>query len=386
MTSFAYATLLIGESYLPGVLTLTSSISQESKQLIDEIYDEIIPINDKLITSPLEKLSEQLNRSELSITYSKILLWNQINYDSIVYLDADVLPLSNLDDIFTQFDINHDEIAASPDSGWPDIFNSGVLKIKPSEETFKKLLEYSSNPENSFDGADQGLLNEYFPNWVRLPYLYNVTPNYRHDYQYLPAFNRFFNDIKVLHYIGQVKPWHYENILASDLANFHQFWWDDFNKFFGNDAKLKYRLLNLPRGEANTLKFSKTENVWDDPSTVGGGSDAGFESEEKDHPPLFPWEHREDKRQPLRVFRDISTSSSEEDRIHSDPIDKEVAETIRIIRDTKIGKDVKSPLLSENYGYEKAADAKFNPDKSLAEVSKLPVKFFSREKAKKEDK
>ena len=50
-----------------------------------------------------------------------------------------------------------------------------------------------------------------------------MTPNYRQDYQYLPAFNRFFKDIKVLHFIGQVKPWHYENVLASDLANFHQY-------------------------------------------------------------------------------------------------------------------------------------------------------------------
>lgn len=60
--SFAYATLLIGESYLPGVLTLgqklkqletnhkllilldTSSISSDNIALIESIYDEIIQL------------------------------------------------------------------------------------------------------------------------------------------------------------------------------------------------------------------------------------------------------------------------------------------------------------------------------------------------------
>lgn len=76
--SFAYATLLIGESYLPGVLTLgqklkqletnhkllilldTSSISSDNIALIESIYDEIIPIDNEIIKSPLEKLVDQL--------------------------------------------------------------------------------------------------------------------------------------------------------------------------------------------------------------------------------------------------------------------------------------------------------------------------------------
>lgn len=423
--SFAYATLLIGESYLPGVLTLgkklkslgtkhkliilldTSSISNENKSLIESIYDEIIPIDDDTIISPLEKLTKQLNRQELSITYSKILLWNQIQFDSIVYLDADVLPLINFDDIFENYPIELNQIIASPDSGWPDIFNSGVFKLKPSKETFDKLIEFATNEENSFDGADQGLLNEFFPNWIRLPYLYNVTPNYRHDYQYLPAFNRFFNDIKALHYIGEIKPWHYDNILASDLANFHQFWWDDFNKFFGDDVKLKYNLLNLPRGEARNLKFNKTNNAWE--KQVGEGKqqqevkeeDDDVENDYVEHAPIFPWEHREDKIQPQRVFK----SNKSLDTIKAEEIDKEMVENIKVLKDTQIVDKIqkqqpieeeeeeegeldakKNQPLLQSYGFDKSSDKSFNPDKSLAEVSKLPFKFFSKLKGKKEEK
>lgn len=331
--SFAYATLLIGESYLPGVLTLgnrlkqlgtkhkllillvVSSISLQSKQLIESIYDELIPIDNQLILSPLQKLSEQLQRQELSISYSKILLWNQLDYDSIVYLDADVLPLQNLDRLFIDYDVDDNQIGAASDSGWPDIFNSGVFKLKPNKQTFEQLLEFSVDPNNTFDGGDQGLFNEYFKleNWIRLPYLYNVTPNYRQDYQYLPAFNRFFKDIKVLHFIGQVKPWHYENVLASDLANFHQYWWDEFNKLIGDDVALKYTLLNLPRGEATKLKFGKTVNAWDKKDIEQDTELVEEEEEEEEvvsHSPIFPWEHRQEKRQPTRVFQNIPTTST----------------------------------------------------------------------------
>lgn len=416
--SFAYATLLIGESYLPGVLTLgqklkqletnhkllilldTSSISSDNIALIESIYDEIIPIDNEIIKSPLEKLVDQLNRSELSITYSKLLLWNLINYDSIVYLDSDVLPMINFDDIFENYPIESNQIAASPDSGWPDIFNSGVFKLKPNKEIFNKLIDFTKDSNNSFDGADQGLLNEFFNlNWIRLPYLYNVTPNYRHDYQYLPAFNRFFKDIKILHYIGNVKPWHYDSILSSDLANFHQFWWNDFNNFFGKDAHLKYKLLNLPRGEARNLQFNKTKNAWEanDEDDVSDDKhkkqDEDDEDEYVQQQPIFPWEHREDKVQPQRIFK--KSAPKEEEEIKAELIDEEMAKNIEAFKDVEIvdklqrQKDVKkSPPLLKSYGFDKSSSDKsnFNPDKSLAEVSKLPFKFYSQAKAKKEEK
>lgn len=62
-------------------------------------------------------------------------------------------------------------------------------------------------------GGDQGLLNSYFCNWstgsdgktARLPFGYNVTPSTL--YSYLPAFNHFKDQIRVVHFIGLNKPW-----------------------------------------------------------------------------------------------------------------------------------------------------------------------------------
>ncbi|CAK9439268.1 uncharacterized protein LODBEIA_P34730 [Lodderomyces beijingensis] len=421
MTS-AYATLLVGESYVPGVLTLgsklkqlktkhklvvlldTESISSELRDLIATVYDEVIPVD--TIESPLAKLQESLKgRDELSITYTKLLLWGLTQYDSVVYLDADVLPLQNFDEIFDKFTVAEDEIAASPDSGWPDIFNSGVFKLKPSTTTQDKLIEFASKggAESTFDGADQGLLNEFFPTWTRLPYLYNVTPNYRQDYQYLPAFNRFFNDIKILHYIGAKKPWHYESILASDLANFHQYWWDDFNKFY-SDGHLKYKLLNLPRGEGSNLKFAKLTNKWDEeeaPHLSGGpsltaGATAATSDVNVEHAPIFPWEERE-KREATRVFHDQKELPSYE-QSENESFDKQLQENLERLKSTKVGPTTgttsssttttsepttKNASLSKEYGFDQQ-DKSFNPDKSLDEVAKLPLKFLSKEKAKRE--
>ena len=69
----------------------------------------------------------------------------------------------------------------------------------------------------SFDGGDQGLLNSFFNSWSghskqinglrtqRLPFTYNVTPSA--FYSYVPAYVKFKSDIRVIHFIGRVKPW-----------------------------------------------------------------------------------------------------------------------------------------------------------------------------------
>lgn len=109
----------------------------------------------------------------------------------------------------------------------------------------------------SFDGGDQGLLNQYFADWAtsdikkRLPFLYNVTAYA--SYCYLPAFKQFRDKIKILHFAGKMKPWliHYNAqsktpSVPSDYAHaadLIQFWW---NIFFDNvHSKLNDNMVSL---------------------------------------------------------------------------------------------------------------------------------------------
>ncbi|KAK6459661.1 glycogenin glucosyltransferase [Scheffersomyces xylosifermentans] len=403
----AYVTLLTNESYLPGALTLgqklkelktvyklailidASALSPSSVDLLKTVYDDIIPIDDKVINAPLDKLVERLGRSELSITFTKVLLWNQSKYDTLVYLDSDTLPLASLDHLFEEYkDLPAHQIVASPDSGWPDIFNSGVFVLKPDEEVFGKLLDFTTAENNTFDGADQGLLNEFFnlaskgTNWIKLPYIYNVTPNFTNAYQYYPALTRFFDDIKLLHFIGSTKPWHSGDVLSADFDNFHQYWWGDFNKFYANDAELKAKLLSLPKGEAYNLKFDKYSNKWD-AEDAGSHFQSELSSATHSQAPIFPWEHKEE-RTPTRSFDPHPAPAEEASSGDKSKVEEGLRENIESLSKTKLDTGVKSPPLSKSYGFDKESKD-FNPDKSLDEVSKLPLKFLTKNQAKKEE-
>lgn len=52
----------------------------------------------------------------------------------------------------------------------------------PSKETYDKLVELAGQGA-SFDGADQGLLNQHFSDWHRLSFTYNCTIGSNMAYQ-----------------------------------------------------------------------------------------------------------------------------------------------------------------------------------------------------------
>lgn len=108
----------------------------------------------------------------MAASLTKLHLFRLTQYSKVIFLDADTLvlrPLSHL------FDAPH-AFSAAPDSGWPDAFNSGFMVATPSEETFEGLGDMMAE-RGSWDGGDQGLLNDYFPSWNRLSFTYNVTPS-----------------------------------------------------------------------------------------------------------------------------------------------------------------------------------------------------------------
>lgn len=199
----------------------------------------------------------------------------------ILYLDSDTLPIQDLAHLFTEYSsITEDQIVAAPDSGWPDIFNSGLFLIKPSISTFQKLLSkihFTDSP--SFDGADQGLLNEYFTvdspetrKWIKLPFVYNVTPS--GQYQYEPAYQFFQNKIKLIHFIGAQKPW------DSGRDGERYRWWDKYTEFFGH-ASVKETIHGIkPRfyipPPAPEEPVSEPIETYEEPQTV-------YESHDSEH-------------------------------------------------------------------------------------------------------
>src|SRR5262245_60895119 len=143
-----------------------------------------------------------MGRPDLVYAFTKIALWRQTQFRKIVYLDADVVVLRALDELFNI----EAPFAAAPDIGWPDAFNTGVMVIAPDMGEYWALQTMAASGD-SFDGADQGLLNQYYEHrdWHRLKFTYNCTPSAQ--YQWEPAYRYYKRDIGAVHFIGKDKPW-----------------------------------------------------------------------------------------------------------------------------------------------------------------------------------
>jgi alpha-N-acetylglucosamine transferase len=156
--------------------------------------------------------------------FGKLRAWELTDFDRVVLLDADTLVLSNVDDLFER-----PGFAAAPDFFLPDRFNSGVMVIPPSQETFERMLaSLSSMP--SYDGSDQGFLNAFYPDWYempaehRLPVGYNL-PNFLYQFaQGHPGLKATIaGEAKILHYMVQ-KPWQAQ----STLTGASKLWWGTY--------------------------------------------------------------------------------------------------------------------------------------------------------------
>lgn len=120
-----------------------------------------------------EELTARTGRQDLGAAMTKLHLWRLVQFRKVIYLDADTLVLQPLSHLFSL----EAPFAAAPDQGWPDCFNSGVMVATPAAETFDEILELNERG-GSWDGADQGLLNDFFEDrWHRLSFTYNVTPS-----------------------------------------------------------------------------------------------------------------------------------------------------------------------------------------------------------------
>ncbi|XP_044764653.1 uncharacterized protein LOC123321268 isoform X3 [Coccinella septempunctata] len=220
MVKGAWVTLATNDSYSLGALVLAHSLKQVGTQKelailitpgvtnsmrsrLSEVFNSVKEVN--ILDSKDKANLKLLQRPELGITFTKLHCWQLTEYEKCVFLDADTLVLQNCDELFER-----EELSAAPDVGWPDCFNSGVFVYRPSEETYNSLVQFALD-KGSFDGGDQGLLNLYFSDWAQkdiskhLPFIYNVCSTA--FYSYLPAFKQFGKDIKIIHFIGNAKPW-----------------------------------------------------------------------------------------------------------------------------------------------------------------------------------
>ena len=217
------------EEYYYVIKILYTNISEENKEEIKKYTKENINIEFVDLNYYMEKVKGKLyTRDYFSMTtYFRLFISNLYpQYNKAIYLDSDIVLLTDVAELYNE-DIGNNLVGAVPDdiiqqnevfqeyvekvvgvASYKTYFNAGMLVMNLDElrknkfqEKFLYLLE---NVKYSVV-QDQDYLNRICKGRVKLlDMTWNVMPNATKDVNE--------EDIKLIHYNYQYKPWHYDNI------------------------------------------------------------------------------------------------------------------------------------------------------------------------------
>ncbi|KAE9600038.1 putative glucuronosyltransferase [Lupinus albus] len=279
----AYVTVLhSSNSYVCGAITLAQSLLQtRTKRDLILLIDTSISISKRraLATAgwKIRFISRIRNPNAKNGTYNeynytKFRLWQLTDYNKIIFIDADIIVLRNLDILF-----HFPQMSAVGND--QSIFNSGLMVIEPSNCTFQVLMDLR-NDVVSYNGGDQGFLNQIFVWWHRLPRRVNFLKNFwANTTLEARVKNGLFGadppKLYAIHYLG-LKPWHCyrdydcnwdiedQRVYASDVA--HQRWWklhDGMHERLKSMCRLtKKRRIELNWDRMKAAKLGLVDEHW----------------------------------------------------------------------------------------------------------------------------
>ncbi|KAK5020011.1 hypothetical protein LTR60_000922 [Cryomyces antarcticus] len=292
LSKYAYTTLITRSSYLAGVIVLARTLRKHgSAYPLVVLYTESLPaasIRALELEVPhtnlvLKKIPALLPRKNVHVhliaerfadTWTKLRVFELWGYDTVCYLDADMivckdsidrifdtrLPaddwiaanhacVCNLDkDTWAPADwtkencaytpTTHPAALAHPTPVTPDarptyhLLNSGMFVFKPSQPLWERMLGFFNTTPllGQFKFPDQDFLAEFFRNrWVSVGWQYNALKTMRYWHP-----NMWRDDeVVVLHYIVD-KPWA-KRVAEDGSAGYlgrdgvtHGWWWDEY--------------------------------------------------------------------------------------------------------------------------------------------------------------
>lgn len=261
--NYSYVSYLSEDTYTYGIVLLNETLKQVNSQYplhiivtkdvsapCLEILSQIGVTYELVDKIPMPQVfvdyNELLNMRQARIwkdTFTKFNIFKLTQFDKIVFLDADVMILKNIDHLF---DCAPGTAAVDGEyfNIWPEDqlhFNAGCMVIEPSEITYDNLINYidvlkTTNEDFSeiFNKeliGDQNILNLFYSDWkdssdLHLNKYYNIFGPYIMEEQ--------LEDIKenayFIHFIGR-KPWafwvynpaeHYSEYFYTEAKNLIQ--------------------------------------------------------------------------------------------------------------------------------------------------------------------
>ena len=237
---YAYATLMFSDEVGLAVLVLGKSIDKHSQSSATP-YSKIVLHTADIREEMLALLrAENWLPIEVSVlapetgallpkyakSFTKLHLWSLTQFKRIIYLDADMLVLSPISELFIDCKSPLCAVADVPQV-IANKFNAGLLVLAPSLQTYQSMLaemETFSTSTRKYAFAEQDYLNDVFPflserfnlrrsiddnklpsNGQQIPAAYNMMASMCFQSP-TGAAHVSIDDIKVLHYT-QFKPW-----------------------------------------------------------------------------------------------------------------------------------------------------------------------------------
>ncbi|WP_306117137.1 MULTISPECIES: glycosyltransferase [unclassified Roseitalea] len=151
--------------------------------------------------------------------FAKLRLWQMVDYDSVVFLDADTLVVRNIDRLFA-----YPEFCAAPNvyESLADFhrLNSGVFTARPSQATFEAMMARLDVADAFWRRTDQTFLETFFADWHGLPVTFNML---QYVWFNLPELWDW-NSVHVIHYQYE-KPWQADHPKRRQLQPLIDLWW-----------------------------------------------------------------------------------------------------------------------------------------------------------------
>ncbi|KGT93022.1 glycosyl transferase [Erwinia typographi] len=267
----AWTTLLTQPGYLAGVQTLKKSLTQAGSayplvvmvtQNIDAktrltLEKEGCLLRDVQPISPNRTLKHNYANARFAEVWTKLAVWKLIEFERVVFLDADMLVTQNMDELF-DLALEDQEIAAChacrcnpnkipsyPKSWRPEncfysycrglqhseeleqvdnYLNGGFLVLRPDEAVFGEMVQQLSELEDlsRYLFAEQDFLNDFFhQRWKPLPYIYNALKTL--PFQHAAMWE--IDEVKNLHFIID-KPWEKPLDPNDRYYALNKMWWD----------------------------------------------------------------------------------------------------------------------------------------------------------------
>lgn len=252
--SRAYVTVLATDDYLAGVLVVYKTLVEQKSTF--PLYVCVTP---NLSGHTLDTLSvygiptiEVTRRDSPKMppfnkwraTYTKLEVFKLIQFEKVVYIDADMMILKNIDHLF---ECPHMSGVAAGCWGGRDFnFNSGLLVIEPNMKEYDALVDISVEHGDICQG-DQNVMQMYFTDWAQKKELhlgmeYNIFAS---QIGHAERKNRKTGGpgVYVIHFVTP-KPW-----VEKD------------KHMIGKDAQFLYDMWNAAseRSEPKVLKEAKTK-------------------------------------------------------------------------------------------------------------------------------